>query len=778
MSQKKKGASTKGIECKDFQDTLQKENSILKEMLNETENMHLVYLDNVFNFVRVNEAYAKTCGYKPEEMIGKNHFRLYPSEEIEAIFKRVRDTGVPAKFIDKPFVFPDQLGRGVTYWDWTLKPVKNEAGEVEGLIFSLVETTERKKAEKEIQNLAKFPSENPNPVMRINKDGFFLYCNGAAKQILNGLKCKEGEAITERWRTLVDESFDTGKRQEFEEQIGERTFVFALSPLTDYVNVYGYDITERKKAEALIELLNDRFKIAQNAAQIGIWDWNVKTGKIEWTPQMFVLLGLNPRKTIVSFDSWNAVLHPEDREKANAKITEALNNHSFLNNEYRIVRPDGQIVWINALGQGEYDEQKQPVRMTGICMDITKRKKVEEALLKSEKRYRRLYETSQDGIMARDLRGRMINCNRAYTRMLGYSKGELRTLSVRRLLPKKWRGQRDKIYRLIIETGVSRVFVREYVRKDGSVFQASVRSWPLTDDSGKVVGVWSVVRDISDLKKTEDALRKAEWVSRHRAEELEVIKTKLEKKTAEVEEYATHMEKLAQERLMKLKDAERLAAIGATAGMVGHDIRNPLQSISGDTYLALKELIDLPPSEQKQNIKESLENIDGSVEYINKIVQDLQDFARPICPVVREVDLEALCEEMLFKNGVPDNVEASCRVEEGAKKLATDQDLLKRILSNLVTNAVQAMPDGGKLTVQAYKKADDIVITVEDCGTGIPQEVRPLLFRPLVTTKSKGQGFGLAVVKRMTEALGGAVTFESKTGKGTKFVVRFPTAEK
>jgi PAS domain S-box-containing protein len=116
-------------------------------MLNETENMHLVYLDRDFNFVRVNEAYAKTCGYKPEEMIGKNHFALYPDEEVEAMFKRVRDTGVPAEFHDRPFVFPDQPERGVTYWDWTLKPVKNEAGEVEGLVLSLVETTERKKAE-------------------------------------------------------------------------------------------------------------------------------------------------------------------------------------------------------------------------------------------------------------------------------------------------------------------------------------------------------------------------------------------------------------------------------------------------------------------------------------------------------------------------------------------------------------------------------------------------------------------------------------------------------
>ena len=155
MSHAKKDVLAVEEKCKDIRDTLQEENSILQEMLNETENMHIVFLDSNFNFVRVNEAYAKTCGYTPEEMIGKNHFALFPGEGAEAIFKRVRDTGVAAKFHDRPFVFPDQPERGVTYWDWTLKPVKNEVGEVEGLVFSLVETTERMKVERKLQERMK-----------------------------------------------------------------------------------------------------------------------------------------------------------------------------------------------------------------------------------------------------------------------------------------------------------------------------------------------------------------------------------------------------------------------------------------------------------------------------------------------------------------------------------------------------------------------------------------------------------------------------------------------
>ena len=109
-----------------------------------------------------------------------------------------------------------------------------------------------------------------------------------------------------------------------------------------------------------------------------------------------------------------------------------------------------------------------------------------------------------------------------------------------------------------------------------------------------------------------------------------------------------------------------------------------------------------------------------------------------------------------------------------------DPDYLKRIASNLTLNAVQPMPSGGELTIHAYsdKQTSDILITVNDTGVGIPEDVKPKLFKPMMTTKSKGQGLGLAVVKRMTEGLGGTVTFESAEGKGTTFIVRLPPPKK
>jgi PAS domain S-box-containing protein len=131
--------------------SLESQRNLLQYIIDSTKNSHLVYLDRDFNFVRVNETYARTCGYTPQEMVGKNHFDLYPHKENEAIFVRVRDTGVPVEFHDKPFVFPDQPERGTTYWDWTLTPVKDPEGAVKGLVFSLFETTERKRMEEDLR---------------------------------------------------------------------------------------------------------------------------------------------------------------------------------------------------------------------------------------------------------------------------------------------------------------------------------------------------------------------------------------------------------------------------------------------------------------------------------------------------------------------------------------------------------------------------------------------------------------------------------------------------
>ncbi len=378
-------------------------------------------------------------------------------------------------------------------------------------------------------------------------------------------------------------------------------------------------------------------------------------------------------------------------------------------------------------------------------VDITERKKAEEALVQSEKRYQRLFETSQDGIMARDLEGQMIDCNQAYADMLGYSKQELSQMIPKQLIPEKWHEQRQIINKRVLETGESVVFEREYRRKDGSIFPASVRTWRLTDDKDNVIGVWSTVRDITQQVE---------------------LRTKLE-------QHSENLEKLVEERSNQLKDSERLAAIGATAGMVGHDLRNPLQAIASTVYLMKLDLKDIDEGETRNSLKESLDILIEQTSYMNKIVSDLQSFVMPVDVHKQNINLKELITSTLAEINIIEDVETNLQIKE--LTIETDPQLLKRVLFNLITNAIQAMPHGGKLNVNAYLNSDQVQIVVEDTGIGIPEDVKPKLFTPLFTTKAKGQGFGLAVCKRVIEAQGGTISFESEIGKGTKFMISLPT---
>jgi PAS domain S-box-containing protein len=255
------------------QQQLENEKEILMAVMSGTRNAHLVYLDTDFNFVRVNEKYAQTCGFTPEEMIGKNHFALYPDTENEAIFARVRDTGVPIEFRDKPFSFPDQPKRGVTYWDWTLIPIKDQDEVISGLVFSLFETTKRVLAINEIKKneemLRSIYNSDIFGMFLWDKDGKLTDCNETFSKLL-GYSRSEFQSEKIRWSDLTPSEYSeldkkamkeltlTGKMTPFEKEYihknGKRIPVRLYATTLPDQNLNGacyvVDITETKTAEA------------------------------------------------------------------------------------------------------------------------------------------------------------------------------------------------------------------------------------------------------------------------------------------------------------------------------------------------------------------------------------------------------------------------------------------------------------------------------------------------------------------------------------------------
>ncbi len=238
-------------------------------------------------------------------------------------------------------------------------------------------------------------------------------------------------------------------------------------------------------------------------------------------------------------------------------------------------------------------------------------------------------------------------------------------------------------------------------------------------------------------------------------------------------DYTKNLEKLVEDRTRQLKESERLAAIGQTAGMIGHDIRNPLQAITNELYIAKQTIDTESECKERNETLDSLRLIQEQTDYISKIVSDLQDYSKILKPELSDVDLSVIVTGVLQTARFKSKVNVSINVASGFK-VKTDPVFVKRILTNLVSNSLQAMPDSGKLDVSAIKKENQVIITVSDTGNGIPEEVKPKIFKPLFTTKAKGQGLGLAVVKRLVEALDGTITFESQEGRGTTFTVTLP----
>jgi signal transduction histidine kinase len=298
---------------------------------------------------------------------------------------------------------------------------------------------------------------------------------------------------------------------------------------------------------------------------------------------------------------------------------------------------------------------------------------------------------------------------------------------------------------------------------------------PLSSFEGETFGALNIYSQEPD-PFTEEENRLLTELANDFAYGIEMLRLRKERElaTCQLEKYANQMERLANERARQLSQAERLATIGQTVGMVGHDIRNPLQAIVGELYLARDELNCLPDSGAKKNLQESITSIEQNLFYIDKIVADLQDYTKPLKSAKEKVEIKKIIEEALLIVAIPNNLEVSISVGEGFPQFTADFLMLKRALINLIQNAVQAMPNGGELKINAKCQDNQVLISVQDTGEGIPKEVQDKLFTPLFITKSKGQGFGLVVVKRLVEAQDGKITFSSQKRSGPTFTIQLP----
>jgi PAS domain S-box-containing protein len=578
-----------------------------------------------------------------------------------------------------------------------------------------------------------FDEENkPVDFVYLEVNDAFSKLTGLKKEVVVGKKVTEAIPGVEKVNPELFEIYGrvalTGKEEKFElflAPLEAWLSVGVYSPTIGYFVAVFENITQRKQAEedmrrSELILQNSSDSIVVTDLQGKISSWNKGAADIfGYSAQE--MLGENITKLVM----------PAEKEQVASAQLETVRKGQVFAGEWEGVRKDGSSVWLILTTALLKNSQNESVGMVGFGKDVTEYRKTEALLRMSDEKTRNVLAASPDAITISDLNGRIVDCNQATAALHGYeSKEELVGKNAFELIAKK--DHNRALEKMAVQP--MKNLELTFVAKDGHEFQAEMSTNIVMDALGEPEYFMAITKDITERKK---------------------------------------MEK-------QLKDQERLASIGATAGMVGHDIRNPLQSIVSSLYLIKSDLDKLPESEEKNNSHVELSSILEEINYMDKIVSDLQDYARPLKLELVEVDVKMLVTGALSTLNVPDDVEAYAYFDAKLSKLITDPIILKRVLFNLASNAIQAMPEGGKLTICANmdKKASNLIITVEDTGVGIPKDVQDKLFTPLFTTKSKGQGFGLAVVKRMTEALGGTVTFESQEGKGTTFIVRLPPTTK
>jgi PAS domain S-box-containing protein len=358
---------------------------------------------------------------------------------------------------------------------------------------------------------------------------------------------------------------------------------------------------------------------------------------------------------------------------------------------------------------------------------------------------------SSEGIVITNMSGRIIFVNSSWAKMHGYEKDEL----IGKNLDIVLNAEQIKGFKVIDESLLSKGSWDgeiNHLKKDYSVFPTLSTISLLRDAEGKCVGTLSICRDITERKEMQEKLEK---YSQH-LEEL------VDMKTIQLRE--------ANEKLLK---SERLAAIGELAGMVGHDIRNPLTGIAGATYY----MKTYCAQEMDDKAKEMLAIIEEGVERSNKIINDLLEYSRGIKLDLIESNPKSIIKEALSLVEIPKGI----RIEdftENRPKVKVDPEKVRRALANIIKNAVDAMPKGGTLTIKSRKTNGNLEIALTDTGIGIPKEVLDRIWTPLFTTKAKGMGFGLAICKRFIEAHGGKILVSSTPDKGTTFTITIPLEPK
>jgi PAS domain S-box-containing protein len=501
--------------------------------------------------------------------------------------------------------------------------------------------------------------------------------------------------------------------------------------------------------EALEERLHEserRLRELQRIANVGSWDWNVATGELWWSDQVYVIFGLDPAGLAASHEIFLKSIHPDDLDAVEQAVQRVLDGEAIYDIRHRITLPDGSVRYVRERGEAVRDETGAAVRMFGTVQDVTERYQSERAVEKSESRLAAIIETAPEAVIVTDPSGMIEVFNRGAEDIFGFTPDEALGQPLDILIPQELRTVHRKQMADFENSDARRSMMdvrREIsgLRKDGTVFPAAASVAKIEID-GEMVFV-AILRDVSELKKAErnlrGALREAEKANRAKSEFLATM---------------------------------------------SHELRTPLNAILGFSEILRSECLG---EIGNRKYAEYADHIFDSGDYLLSLVNDLLDFSA-IEDGRRALELESVnlhrvvhdCVNILKEKAQTKDIELICNVAPDLVDIQADRRAMQQVLLNLLSNSIKFTAARGTVQISCLAVGSEIRLAVADTGVGISSEVLPMLTNPFrYFTKNpyrseEGWGLGLSISKSLVDLHCGVMQIDSEVGKGTTVTVTLP----
>jgi PAS domain S-box-containing protein len=499
---------------------------------------------------------------------------------------------------------------------------------------------------------------------------------------------------------------------------------------------------KHKRAEEALRESEGRFRQVLEAASDAICRVSVPSGVCEYvspaflpltgfTQEEFAALGVYAYRHRIHPDDW-----PQYRQRVE-KLVAGFEDETASRHEYRWLCKNGQYRWFADSVALVRDDDGRPLALVFTGRDTTERREAEEVLRESEERFRTLAASVPVGIFLTDAEGKIVYVNQTVLEITGLT-------ALKDTAGWRWGidPHPDDREAVIAERtkamAEGRAFLGDFrvLTPQGVTRCVETRNSPLFDEKGEQIGRAGIVEDVTERRQAEERERR------------------LHEQEAHTRELRAAVHAL-----------ERMAAT------LGHELRNPLGVISNSAYF----LCNQAGISDARALKHA-EIIGREVKSARRAIDDILEFAHTPQILLSPASLNVIVDQALARSQIPTNIRLTRRPAPDLPPLVCDAERLERSFINVIANAVQAMPHGGRLSVRTQLAADGVTMVFCDTGEGIAPQNLAKVFDPMFTTKLRGIGLGLTVVRRTAEQHGGQVELKSKLGRGTSVIMTLPLA--